>query len=199
MSVAQTLTPLSMRSAEDGLINTMQRVAAGDADAFSQLYDELAPLVFGVTVRVLRDRSIAEEVSQEVFVELWRTANRYDQSRGSVRAWAATLAHRRAIDRVRSEDAAKRRDTLDLTESTFAAEALDPVAAEVESSFDRYRVHQALAGLAPQQREAIELAYVGGFTYREVAERIGVPEGTVKTRIRDGMMRLRAELGVDHE
>lgn len=199
MSASQTLTLLSAPSPDGVLIEAMQRVARGDADAFSAVYDELAPLVFGITSRVLRDRSIAEEVTQEVFVELWKTAQRYEAARGSVRSWAATMAHRRAIDRVRSEDASKRRDTFDLTESLVGGAPLDPVAAEVESSFDRYRVHHALAGLAAHQREAIELAYVGGLSYREVSERLGVPEGTVKTRIRDGMMRLRAVLEVDHE
>lgn len=170
----------------------LRRAGRGDQAAFAQLYDELAPLVFGVVVKVVRDPAQSEEVAQEVFVELWRLAARYDESRGSVRSWAATVAHRRAIDRVRSEQAARERATRD------AANGLrehDDVVATVETNLDRARVLRALGQLSPLQREAVELAYFGGHTYREVAVLLGVAEGTVKTRIRDGMIRLRDELG----
>jgi RNA polymerase sigma-70 factor (ECF subfamily) len=127
-----------------------------------------------------------------VFVELWRLAARYDASRGSPRSWAATVAHRRAIDRVRSEQSARDRDVRDAAAATLEH---DPVDVEVEASIDRARVRRALDRLTELQREAVELAYYGGHTYRQVAVLLDVAEGTVKTRIRDGMIRLRDELG----
>jgi RNA polymerase sigma-70 factor (ECF subfamily) len=141
---------------------------------------------------VVRDPSQSEEVTQEVFVELWRVAARYDASRGSVRSWSATVAHRRAVDRVRAEQSARERV------ARHGGDALrehDEVVAAVESHVDRVRVRRALATLSPVQREAVELAYYGGHTYREVAALLDVAEGTVKTRIRDGMIRLRDALG----
>jgi RNA polymerase sigma-70 factor (ECF subfamily) len=177
----------------DDAVELVHRVACGDQNAFSRLYDQLAPLVYGVVLKVLRSPAQAEEVTQEVFVELWRTATRFDGSRSSVRTWAAMVAHRRAVDRVRSEQASRRRDDLDVS---YSPAPHDVVVAEVESSIDQYRVRKALASLSDSQREAVELAYFGGRTYREVAVLLGVAEGTVKTRIRDGLIRLRGELGV---
>ncbi|MGD9998639.1 MAG: ECF RNA polymerase sigma factor SigK [Ilumatobacteraceae bacterium] len=176
----------------DPLTELLRRVARGDQDAFAQLYDELAPLVYGVALKVIRDPSQSEEVAQEVFVELWRIATRYDGSRGSVRSWAATIAHRRAVDRVRAEQSA--RDRLE-RRVPDAARDHDVVEAAVESNLDQVRVRRALGVLSPLQREAVELAYFGGHTYREVAVLLDVAEGTVKTRIRDGMIRLRDALG----
>lgn len=176
----------------DLLADLLRRAGRGDQLAFSELYDELSPLVYGVVLKVVRDPSQSEEVAQEVFVELWRLAARFEPSRGSVRSWAATMAHRRAIDRVRSEQASRDRATRD------AARAMpdhDDVVAEVESNLDQIRVRRALVQLSPLQREAVELAWFGGHTYREVAVLLDVAEGTVKTRIRDGMIRLRDELG----
>lgn len=170
----------------------LRRAGRGDQSAFAELYDALSPLVYGVVLKVVRDPSQSEEVAQEVFVELWRLAARFEPSRGSVRSWAATMAHRRAIDRVRSEQASRDRATRD------AARAMpdhDDVVAEVESNLDQIRVRRALVQLSPLQREAVELAWFGGHTYREVAVLLDVAEGTVKTRIRDGMIRLRDELG----
>ncbi|MEQ8717675.1 MAG: ECF RNA polymerase sigma factor SigK [Acidimicrobiales bacterium] len=172
----------------------MVRAARGDEAAFALLYDELAPLVHGVVLKVLRDPSRAEEVTQEVFVELWRIAARYDAGRGSVRAWTATLAHRRAVDRVRSEQAHRdRNDRVSRLEPTVE----DTVATDVEDRFERERVRRSLDELTDLQREAVELAYFGGHTYREVAVLLGVAEGTVKTRIRDGLIRLRDTMGVE--
>ena len=176
----------------DDLATLMQRAGRGDQAVFAELYDRLAPLVFGVVVKVVRDPAQSEEVAQEVFVELWRLAARFDGSKGAVRTWAATLAHRRAIDRVRSEQAARDRNQRDFSS---AVADHDDVAGQVESSLDRARVRRALERLPPLQRESLELAYYGGHTYREVAVLLGVAEGTVKTRIRDAMIRLRDELG----
>jgi RNA polymerase sigma-70 factor (ECF subfamily) len=170
----------------------LRRAGRGDQSAFGELYDQLSPLVYGVVLKVVRDPSQSEEVAQEVFVELWRLAARYDAARGSVRSWAATVSHRRAIDRVRSEQSS--RDRLDRDAANVTRDHDDVVAA-VETNLDQIRVRRALGQLSPLQREAVELAYFGGHTYREVAVLLDVAEGTVKTRIRDGMIRLRDELG----
>ncbi len=177
----------------DPIGELLRRAGRGDQSAFAELYDALSPLVYGVVLKVVRDPSQAEEVAQEVFVELWRLAARFDGTKGSAKTWAATLAHRRAIDRVRSEQAARVRQDRDANQ-TIRNER-DVVASEVESSFDKVRVRRAVLQLSELQREAVELAYFGGHTYREVAVLLNVAEGTVKSRIRDGMIRLRDELG----
>lgn len=177
----------------DPIGELLRRAGRGDQSAFAELYDALSPLVYGVVLKVVRDPSQAEEVAQEVFVELWRLAARFDGTKGSAKTWAATLAHRRAIDRVRSEQASRVRQDREANQ-TIRSER-DVVAAEVESSFDQVRVRRALLQLSELQREAVELAYFGGHTYREVAVLLNVAEGTVKSRIRDGMIRLRDELG----
>ena len=176
----------------DPLGSLLKRAGRGDQQAFGDLYDQLSALVYGVVLKVVRDPAYSEEVAQEVFVELWRLATRYDATRGSVRSWAATVAHRRAIDRVRSEQAS--RDRVERQASNVSRDH-DEVVAAVETNLDQIRVRRALAALSPLQREAVELAYFGGHTYREVAILLAVAEGTVKTRIRDGMIRLRDELG----
>jgi RNA polymerase sigma-70 factor (ECF subfamily) len=179
-------------ASDDPLAHLLRRAGRGDQDAFSELYDELSGLVFGVVLKVVRDPAQSEEVAQEVFVEMWRLAARYDSTRGSVRSWAATVSHRRAIDRVRSEQSARNRLDRDAANVTRDH---DEVVAAVETNLDQVRVRRALGELSTLQREAVELAYFGGHTYREVAVLLDVAEGTVKTRIRDGMIRLRDELG----
>lgn len=178
--------------AGDALAALLRRAGRGDQAAFAQLYDELAPLVHGVVLKVVRDPAQSEEVTQEVFVELWRLAARHDSAKGSVRSWAATMAHRRAIDRVRSEQSARDRVTREVGN---LVPDHDDVVPQVETKLDQARLRRALDQLSPAQREALELAYFGGHTYREVAVLLDVAEGTVKTRIRDGMIRLRDELG----
>lgn len=164
----------------------------GDEAAFARLYDVLAPLLFGIVLRVLRDPARAEEVTQEVFVEVWRLAPRYDASRGTVRSWAATIAHRRAVDRVRSEQSARDRDQHDVDLRVDDGGGVDEI---VGDRLERERVGRALEKLTELQRQAVELAYYGGHSYREVAVLLDVSEGTVKTRIRDGLIRLRDEMG----
>jgi len=167
-------------------------VAGGDQRAFSVLYDRVSPQVLGVALRVLRDRALAEEALQEVMVEVWRKADRFDPDRGTAPGWIATLAHRRAVDRVRSEQASRDRD--DRVSRRDEMRAFDSVADEVEVELDHWQVRQALSALTVRQREAIELAYFAGHTYRDVARVLGVPEGTAKSRLRDGLLRLRAAL-----
>jgi len=178
---------------DDPLGALLGRAGRGDHDAFAELYDALAPLLHGIVLRVVRDPAQSEEVTQEAFIELWRLAPRYDASRGSVRSWAATLAHRRAIDRVRSEQAG--RDRTDREALKRPTTSNDP-AEQVMSTIEGTRVRKALERLTEMQRQAVELAYFGGHSYREVALLLNVAEGTIKTRIRDGMIRLRDELGV---
>jgi RNA polymerase sigma-70 factor (ECF subfamily) len=166
----------------------------GDDNAFARLYDLLAPAVFGVVRRVVRDSSQSEEVTQEIFVEVWRSAGRYEADRGSARAWVLTIAHRRAVDRVRAAQAATDRElraTINQPDREY-----DQVAEEVADRLDRARVQNCLKALTALQRESILLAYYGGHTHREVAAKLASPVGTVKTRLRDGLIRLRDCLGV---
>jgi RNA polymerase sigma-70 factor (ECF subfamily) len=170
----------------------IDRVANGDQAAFAALYDELAPLVFGIVKRVVRDGAHAEEVTQEVFVDLWRLAARFDAGRGNVKTWAATIAHRRAVDRVRSEQSHRNRERIDAVAAPTPTSGPDELAVDGDS---RQRAVSALGQLSAPQREALELAYYGGLTHVEVADRLGIALGTAKTRIRDGLLRLRSVLG----
>lgn len=173
--------------------NALHLAGLGDQEAFGVFYDEMSSLVYGLVLKVVRNPAISEEVTQEVFVELWRLAARFDADRGNVRSWVATIAHRRAVDRVRSEESARVRDERAVQD---APQSFDSVEDEVTASLDAKRVIDALGSLTDLQRQAIELAYYGGHTYQQTAVLLGVPEGTVKTRIRDGMVRLRDNLGV---
>lgn len=168
-------------------------VARGDDSAFRAVYDRTAPSVLGVARRVLRDPAQSEEVMQEVLLEVWRTASRFDPSAGSAAAWITTMAHRRAVDRVRSEQRAAERELRAATASV----AYDEVTDAVETSFERERVRRCLDGLTELQRESVTLAFYGGYTYPEVARLLGVAVGTIKTRMRDGLIRLRDCLGVE--
>jgi RNA polymerase sigma-70 factor (ECF subfamily) len=178
---------------DDPLAELLGRAGRGDQAAFGELYDVLAPLLHGIVLKVVRDPAQSEEVTQEALVELWRLAPRYETSRGSVRSWATTLAHRRAIDRVRSEQAARDRTEREGQKRDIPTH---DVAEQVVAAIDATRVRKALARLTDMQRQAVELAYFGGHSYRQVAQLLNVPEGTIKNRIRDGMIRLRDELGV---
>lgn len=170
------------------------RVARGDQEAFELLFRHVAGAVLGVARRVLRDPEQAQEVAQEVMVEVWRTAPRFDPDRGSVMTWVLTMAHRRAVDRVRSAQASTDREHRVARQEHITP--FDEVAEAVEARFERQQVRTALGSLTEVQREAVELAYYGGLTQREVATLLGLPLGTVKTRMRDGLIRLRDELGV---
>jgi RNA polymerase sigma-70 factor (ECF subfamily) len=170
------------------------QVARGSEAAFEKLYDVVAAPVFGVVRRVLRDVAQSEEVTQEVLVELWRTAPRYRPDQGSALNWALTMAHRRAVDRVRSAQA--RSDREQRVGAMSADREFDQVAEAVTSRLEREQVRRCLSSLTELQRESVLLAYYGGHTYPEVAELLRTPLGTVKTRLRDGLIRLRDCLGV---
>jgi RNA polymerase sigma-70 factor, ECF subfamily len=166
----------------------------GDEAAFAELYDAMAARVFGLAVRVVRDPAQAEEVAQEAFLEIWRTSGRFDPARGSAVAWILTIVHRRAVDRVRSAEAASRRDAT--YHDTNQPVAHDATAEAAQASLEARRVRGALGSLTEVQRQAIELAYFGGYTHTEVASMLELPVGTAKTRIRDGLIRLRDAMGV---
>lgn len=169
--------------------------ADGDPVAFTPVYDALAPVAYGTCLGVLRDPDHAAEVMQEVMVEVWQTAARFDATRGSARTWVATLARRRAVDRVRAEQARRARDQRDL-DTTTAVAPRDVVAEDVERMLEGAAVRRCLGSLTATQREAVVEAYYGGYTYREVADRLDAGLPTVKSRIRDGLVRLRDCLGV---
>jgi RNA polymerase sigma-70 factor (ECF subfamily) len=188
-----TIAHLSLRArmtTSTSLDALITRVAGGDASAFSVLYDQTSAMVYGLALRVVRSEALAEEVTQEVFLQVWRQSSGFDRGRGSAKTWIATLAHRRAVDAVRRSQSARDR------ESKVPA---DPPAADVAEAAiatdDRDRVRAALAALTDLQLQVIEMAYFGGLTYREVAERLDTPLATVKTRIRDGLARMRAAMG----
>jgi RNA polymerase sigma-70 factor, ECF subfamily len=178
--------------ADADLDTLLTHVAKGDQAAFEALYDQLAASVYGLIRKVLRNPSQAEEVTQEVLLEVWRTASRFDRARGGAATWVLTIAHRRAIDRVRSEEAATAREQ----RSAQVPADIDEVAETVEASMDAERLRRCLAGLTELQRESITLAYYGGYSYAQVAALLDTALGTIKTRIRDGLTRLRACLGV---
>ena len=172
----------------------LRRIAEGDQQAFSRLYDDVAPRVLGLIRRLLIDHAQSEEVAQEVFLEIWQTASRFDENKGGASTWILTMAHRRAVDRIRSSQSSRDRDTK-VGIRDFAPE-YDHVSETVEVTIEHERVKGAMERLTALQRQAVCLAYYGGYSHSEVAELLKVPIGTVKTRLRDGMIRLRDELGV---
>ena len=190
---APSVTMLAERRTDGALL---RRVASGDRDAFGALYDGLAPAVHGVALRVVREPALAEEVTQDVFLTVWQKAPSYDPALGSARTWVLTLAHRRAVDVVRREQSLRDRSARSAT--LEHQHPFDQVAEEVlsraatRSAGDQ--VGRALGSLTPLQRKTIALAYFEGLTYSQVAERLGIPLSTAKTRIRDGLRRMAREL-----
>jgi RNA polymerase sigma-70 factor, ECF subfamily len=177
------------------LVELMALCARGHEEAFAELYDRTSQRIYGIILRVLRSPDHAAEVMQEVYVEVWRQSARYAPGKGSVSAWMTTMAHRRAVDRVRSVSSEVARD------ERYALHGgdreIDQVWDGVEQRLDVERVRRGMASLTPIQREALTLAYFGGYTQSQVAQLLKLPLGTVKTRIRDGLMGLRDALGVE--
>jgi RNA polymerase sigma-70 factor (ECF subfamily) len=177
------------------LADLVALAARGHEDAFAQLYDRTSSRVYGVVWRVLRSTDHAAEVTQEVYTEVWRQASRFDPAKGSVFAWVTTMAHRRAVDRVRSVTSEVARDEHYTVAET--SREVDHVWEGVEQKLDAERVRRGMESLTPIQREALTLAYFGGYTQSQVAALLKLPLGTVKTRIRDGLIGLRDALGVE--
>lgn len=175
----------------DGLL---RQVAQRDVDAFATFYDRTRARVYGMVTRVLRDPGYSEETTQDIYLQVWRTASSYDPEAGSSMAWLLTLAHRRAVDRVRSEQAATQR------ENRYGAATVDPPVDHVADSVilldERRRVTDCLDSLTDVQREAIQLAYYEGLTYVQVSERLAANLATIKSRMRDGIRGLRNCLGI---
>ncbi|WP_347305688.1 sigma-70 family RNA polymerase sigma factor [Corynebacterium sp. SA-MJD20WY100] len=164
--------------------------ASGDTHAFSEFYDALAPLVYGVTLHVLRNPALAEEVAQDVFVEVWSQAAHFDPARGSARTWVGRIAHGRAVDRLRSHIASVERDDREAT--LRAALRGDDVETDALDRVESQRLRAAVAAIGEPHSTAVELAFFGGLTHAELAESTGVPLGTAKTRVRDGVRKLKA-------
>jgi RNA polymerase sigma-70 factor (ECF subfamily) len=166
----------------------MERVALGDLGAFDALYGVMSPAVYGLARRVLRDPARAEEVTQEVFLDVWRQATRFDRHRGQARTWVLTMAHRRAVDAVRSSEASRAREQ---KVSQLETDVVEGPEEEVVAAGERKDVHRCLETLTPLQLESVKLAYFQGYTYPQVAALLERPLPTIKTRMRDGLIRLR--------
>jgi len=167
-------------------LTVRKRLAAGDESALNEVYDQYASFVYGLALRVIGDARAAEDVSQDVFVAVWQRPEAFDPERGSLRTWLGTLAHRRAVDYVRREEARRRRSERDASRRASVPDVEEIAVALVTAE----RVRDALDLLPDEQRRAIQLAYFGGKTYRQVAEVLGIPEGTAKSRLRLGLRRI---------
>ena len=166
------------------------RIIAGDDTALTEVYDQFASFVYGLALRVIGDPRAAEDVSQDVFVGIWQRPEAFDPKRGSLRTWLGTLTHRRAVDYVRREEARRRRTEREASRAVTTPDVEEMATALVTAE----RVRAALDVLPPEQRRAIHLAYFDGKTYRQVAEVLGIPEGTAKSRLRLGLRRVAAAL-----
>jgi RNA polymerase sigma-70 factor, ECF subfamily len=180
--------PDQVSSGESALLDYVHRIALGEHNALGPLYDETNRLVYGSALRILGDRADAEEVTLDVYTQVWRNASSFDRRRGSVIAWLMTITRSRAIDRRRSSSV---RNRYELPIDSY--ESRDSGVSHITLGLER-AVRAALSSLTPEQREAIELAYFSGYSHSELAERLGQPLGTVKTRIRLGMMKMRSLL-----
>ena len=168
-------------------------VGRGDEQAFAAVYDLLGAAVYGLARRVVRDPARAEEIAQEVFIQVWQSAARFDPARGSAKGWVLTLAHRRAVDAVRHDQAATNREN---SYDWSNGPDYDEVEETVSTTLEHEQVRRCLEGLTELQREAVNLAYYNGHTYAEVAQVLDANPATIKTRIRDGLVRLRDCIGV---
>jgi RNA polymerase sigma-70 factor (ECF subfamily) len=177
-----------------GLSDLLHRAGRGDEAAFAEFYDATAARAYGLAVRVVRNPAHAEEVTQEAYIDAWRSSARYDAERGSAAGWLLTIVHRKAVDRVRSVEAATARD--ESWNQQTAPVDHDQTSEAAHASLDAARVRSAVSTLTDVQRQAVELTYFGGYTHTEVAALLDVPLGTAKTRIRDGLIRLRDLMGV---
>jgi RNA polymerase sigma-70 factor (ECF subfamily) len=171
----------------------LRETARGSESAFKALLERFAPLVFGIALRVCEDRSLADEVAQEAFLDLWRTAARYDAAKGSAQAWIVTIAHRRAVDCVRAEHARTRRERQ--SRALLPMVEFDQVTEEIEARGERELLRGCLGRLTRIQRESIHLAFFDGLTHAQISAKLQVPLGTAKARLREGLGKLKACMG----
>ncbi|MFD4366696.1 sigma-70 family RNA polymerase sigma factor [Rhodococcus sp. NPDC058521] len=188
------MTGVGRETGNAALTALLARIADGDRSAFSDFYSETSPRVYGMVLRVLRDPGYSEETTQEVYLQVWNTAEKFDPLQGSPLSWVITLAHRRAVDRVRSEQSGNDREAAYGAATWYSP--FDSVSEEVDRRDDSSQVTDCLGTLSEVQQKSVVLAYYGGLTYREVADRLSVALPTVKSRIRDGLIRLKTCLGV---
>jgi RNA polymerase sigma-70 factor (ECF subfamily) len=193
-SIGQPPVKSTVSGPVDHLTDLLVASALGDEQAFATLYDQTSARVYGMVLRVIRDAAQAAEVTQDVYLEVWRQSARFDASRSAVMPWLLMIAHRRAVDRVRSAQSSVERDNRYAELTT--ERPYDSVSEQVDISMESQRVRKVMNDLTDAQREAVSLAYFGGYTHGEVADLLQLPLGTVKTRIRDGLIRLRNALGV---
>jgi len=177
---------MTVERAGDWELGVRKQEASRDESALTEVYDQYASFVYGLALRVIGDPRVAEDVSQDVFVSVWERPEAFDPERGSLRTWLGTLAHRRAVDYVRREEARRRRTERDASRRVSVPDVEEIAVALVTAE----RVRDALDLLPDDQRRAIQLAYFGGKTYRQVAEVLGIPEGTAKSRLRLGLRRI---------
>ena len=193
--MSETTRPLPLRvvtATDDADRAVLERVAAGELDALDELYDRYKTMAYSIAYRITNDATLAEDVVQDAFLGAWRNAARYVHGRGSVKTWLLSIVHHRAIDAVR-----RRRPTTELPDTEGVPPQqlrLPDVWSEVSAALDADMVRTALAALSDVQREALELAYFGGLTQVEIAERTATPLGTVKSRMRLGLLAMRAAL-----
>ena len=176
------------------LADLLRQAALGDERAFAEFYDATSARAYGLALRVVRNPAHAEEITQEAYLDAWRSSTRFDSGRGSAAGWLLTIVHRKAVDRIRSVEAATTRDETWNRET--APVDHDQTSEAAQASLEAARVRNAVATLTDVQRQAVELTYFGGYTHTEVATLLDVPLGTAKTRIRDGLIRLRDLMGV---
>jgi len=189
LGLASGASAASGRTLDDHLLAT----GRGDEAALAQVYDAMAPAVFGVAKRVVRDPARAEEITQDVFLSVWRFATRFDPAKGSAQTWILTLTHRRAVDAVRAEEASPRRENR--AAATAGDTPFDSVQEQATTRIEGEQVRRCLGSLTELQREAVTLAYYGGYSYPEVSALLNVNLSTIKTRMRDGLIRMRDCMG----
>lgn len=177
-------------------VSLLTRIGRHDVSAFEEIYVRYSRPVYSLALRLLGDRQVAQEVTQEIFLSIWRDASGFDPERGSARSWVLSLSHHKSVDALRRM---RRRETASLLNAAADPSPVGAIMDETIRSLESETVRQALLALSSEQREAIVLAYYGGYTQQEIATRLEIPLGTVKTRTRDGMLRLRTLLGSERE
>ncbi|MEP6961522.1 MAG: sigma-70 family RNA polymerase sigma factor [Acidobacteriota bacterium] len=178
-----------------GLPPLVTQIAKGDQQALSRLYDATSRLVYGLALRIVKDPATAEEITLEVYMQVWRTSKNYEASRGSVTAWLAITARSRALDWLRSRQSRLYREGLPMEAAPQLVDLAANPEVQQQQSGRAARIREAMQSLPPEQRQAIDLGFYDGLSHSEIAERLNLPLGTIKSRMRMGMIKLRELLG----